>query len=351
MEIHQIPWFQTTKQMGKILLQYINLQEELKSHIFSASFLGDLMVLFFFLSRLASRNARSPEWHGMALAACRTLPIKGRSRLRGFSKEGTGSKMEKKMDIPIISHHYTMDIYGYIHHYWMKLGFISPFLIGKPSINGLCPMVMLVYRRISGKMIPMMKDFFRWFHICWCAKCVMKKQRHHFVDLSKDVSWSSHGGVIFCRDGEKSRFLHGSTYGYRSESMWSYLIISDLSRFRSRSPIGGCCRSFLDIMEEDCYRSVASSTIRNGDSELISGCVAMDTAIRPKTDGDSIRSNKMIGTNRKNKVINYDSTQNLTCQEFRIIISKYGHEYFTDPKKQHLHCHAKYPCLCMWPAH
>ena len=100
-------------------------------------------------------------------------------------------------------------------------------------------------------------------------------------------------------------------------------------------------------MEEDCYRSVASSTIRNGDSELISGCVAMDTAIRPKTDGDSIRSNKMIGTNRKNKVINYDSTQNLTCQEFRIIISKYGHEYFTDPKKQHLHCHAKYPCLCM----
>jgi len=117
MEIHQIPWFQTTKQMGKILLQYINLQEELKSHIFSASFLGDLMVLFFFLSRLASRNARSPEWHGMALAACRTLPIKGRSRLRGFSKEGTGSKMEKKMDIPIISHHYTMDIYGYIHHY------------------------------------------------------------------------------------------------------------------------------------------------------------------------------------------------------------------------------------------
>jgi hypothetical protein len=30
MEIHKIPWFQTTKQMGKILLKYINLQEELK---------------------------------------------------------------------------------------------------------------------------------------------------------------------------------------------------------------------------------------------------------------------------------------------------------------------------------
>ena len=127
MEIHQIPWFQTTKQMGKILLQYINLQE-LKSHIFSASFLGDLMVLFLFLSRLASRNARSPEWHGMALAACRTLPIKGRSRLRGFSKEGTGSKMEKKWiypSYPIIIPWIYMDISIIIewnldlsHHFW-----------------------------------------------------------------------------------------------------------------------------------------------------------------------------------------------------------------------------------------
>ena len=78
-----------------------------------------------------------------------------------------------------------------------------------------------------------MKDFFRWFHICWCAKCVMKKQRHHFVDLSKDVSWSSHGGLSSAEMERKVGFymvLPMVIVLSQCDHIWSYLIYLDLDR-------------------------------------------------------------------------------------------------------------------------
>ena len=169
-------------------------------------------------------------------------------------------------------------------------------------------MVMLVYRRISGKMIPMMKDFFRWFKDV-DALNVWWKNRDITLWTCLKMWAGAHLGVIFCRDGEKSRFLHVSTYGYRSESMWSYLIYLIYLDLDRDLPLVDAAGVYLISWKNIFYRSVAGSTIR--------------------------------------KWFNSE----LTCHEFRIIISKYGHEYFTDPKKQHLHCHAKYPCLCMWPAH
>ena len=169
-------------------------------------------------------------------------------------------------------------------------------------------MVMLVYRRISGKMIPMMKDFFRWFKDV-DALNVWWKNRDITLWTCLKMWAGAHLGVIFCRDGEKSRFLHVSTYGYRSESMWSYLIYLIYLDLDRDLPSVDAAGVYLISWKNMFYRSVAGSTIRKWFwAHLV--WVAMDTAIRPKTDGDSIRSNKMIGTNWKNKVINYDSTQN-----------------------------------------
>ena len=177
-------------------------------------------------------------------------------------------------------------------------------------------MLIFMMKDVDVESVMMCDDV--WYELLWTIKwnrCGPIKMRAHQPGLPS-------GGME-------------TKVGFYLLPFWVNLIRSDLFRFRSSSPIsGGCCRCFLGIMEEDCYRSVLIPQSSPNSSR------PMDT----HTNSTQTRwrfSHQVIkwSVPKKNRFFTTIQLRNLPRNQNYII--KHN-EYVTHPKKKHLH-HGKYP--------